>query len=890
MVVAFGCAPPTEDTAPDARAQALVQSTPSLSTGRMDHSTTKLANGKVLVAGGTGASGKLTSAEIYDPANNTWTATGSMQAARAAHTAVLLNDGTVLVTGGVSNGSILSSSERYDPATGSWSPAAPINHISWSHTATKLQDGRVLVTGGCPSPLSAAAQLFDPTTGAWTTTGSMTIARCNHRATLLLDGRVLITGGTDLQQDSNKAEIYDPATGAFTAVASSNTYKRPHQAVRLADGRVLTLSNWYPSGNEIYDPAANTWTVVAAAREQRNDQVAVLLSDESVMVAGGDPSSIERFSPSDGTWSVAGRTVGTRGNPGVAVLDDGRVMLVGGYRYNWTSCGTGCWSGSPYGIATSEIYTHDLSKGAAWSSTLGVPACLNVQSECDSVGLLYGKGIYDPELHQPNTIHGTCADGTIGGDATEAIQALRVRTPNGGPLQAGTTVIVQATVKEPGVDNASDVLDLYRAADANNPVWQFVATLPLDIGKGGLHDLSTTFVLPNVGSLQAIRGSFRHGGTAAPCTTNTYDDHDDLVFAVNPAPPDTTPPTVAFTSPAAGAITNGNVQVTATASDDYAVNRVEFYQGATLLFTDTSAPYSFAWSAPGGSITLTAKAYDDAGNVGTATVTFTSDRTPPSVSITAPAAGSTISGTVTVSASASDSSGISIVDFFMDGRYIGSDNTAPYSLAYSTVGWDGTRSFTARAYDLVNNSTLSAPVTVTVQNVFPGNATYDPALRTASCRQTGAACDSGTLFNGRAFLGPEPNQSNTINASCADGTAGGYHSDESLDRLRVYTVTGTPMKAGTSVNVEATVWAWAGYTSDQLDLYYAADATNPTWVYIGTMTPSGSGARVMTTTYTLPNSGTLQAVRGQFRYGSGSGPCTPGSFNDRDDLVFAVSP
>ena len=57
-----------------------------------------------------------------------------------------------------------------------------------------------------------------------------------------------------------------------------------------------------------------------------------------------------------------------------------------------------------------------------------------------------------------------------------------------------------------------------------------------------------------------------------------------------------------------------------------------------------------------------------------------------------------------------------------------------------------------------------------------------------------------------------------------------------------------------------------------------------------TMTPSGSGVRVMTTTYTLPNSGTLQAVRGQFRYGAGSGPCAPGSFNDRDDLVFAVTP
>jgi hypothetical protein len=153
----------------------------------------------------------------------------------------------------------------------------------------------------------------------------------------------------------------------------------------------------------------------------------------------------------------------------------------------------------------------------------------------------------------------------------------------------------------------------------------------------------------------------------------------------------------------------------------------------------------------------------------------------------------------------------------------------------------------------------------------------------------GISCDSQSLFTGRAGLGPEQNAPNTLGATCADGTGGSFHSDESLDRLRVFTPNGTNLSAGSTVTVQATVWAYASYSSDQLDLYYAADARNPTWVLLTTLTPTASGANTLSATYTLP-AGTLQAIRGQFRYGGGTGPCTAGSYNERDDLVFAVAP
>ena len=104
---------------------------------------------------------------------------------------------------------------------------------------------------------------------------------------------------------------------------------------------------------------------------------------------------------------------------------------------------------------------------------------------------------------------------------------------------------------------------------------------------------------------------------------------------------------------------------------------------------------------------------------GAITVGSSSDTAPPAVSITSPAPGSTVSGTITVTADASDNVGVVGVQFEYDGiSFDAEDTTAPYSAAgYTNNVPNGTYTLTAVARDAAGNRTTSAPVTITVSNL-----------------------------------------------------------------------------------------------------------------------------------------------------------------------------
>ena len=151
---------------------------------------TLLTDGRVLIAGGQ----NIASAEVYDPRTGKFHLTGSMTAARQGHAAALLPNGRVLIAGGFGASFHLSSAELYDPGTATFTATGSMAVNRFVADATVLHDGRVLVTGG-QGVVFASAELYDPATGRFIVTGSMATAREHNSVTLLSDGRVLIAGG-----------------------------------------------------------------------------------------------------------------------------------------------------------------------------------------------------------------------------------------------------------------------------------------------------------------------------------------------------------------------------------------------------------------------------------------------------------------------------------------------------------------------------------------------------------------------------------------------------------------------------------------------------------------------------------------------------------------------
>lgn len=144
-----------------------------MSDAHSSHTATLLPNGKVLIVSGANGYGFTLTAELYDPATNTFSITGSLNTGRQSHTATLLSNGKVLVTGGdAASGSGIptNSAELYDPADGTWTSAGLMNQPRAGHTATLLPSGQVLVAGGvnvfCGSCMLNTSELYNPADGS----------------------------------------------------------------------------------------------------------------------------------------------------------------------------------------------------------------------------------------------------------------------------------------------------------------------------------------------------------------------------------------------------------------------------------------------------------------------------------------------------------------------------------------------------------------------------------------------------------------------------------------------------------------------------------------------------------------------------------------------------
>ncbi|MBF8290740.1 MAG: kelch motif family protein [Chloroflexi bacterium] len=359
-------APPTSASAP-ASLSASPAATPETTGGpgwsaagspaeaRVGHTATLLADGRVLVVGGHDWDGAQaasvevmgrTSAEVFDPATNTWTTTGAMATGRAFHTATLLSDGSVLVAGGgLADEAAARSAEIYDPETGRWSPAPSMAEDRFGHTATRLADGTVLVLGGVglgSDPVARGpAALYDPIARTWTAYAAPSDARAGHTATLLGDGRLLMTRGGWQQPAS--AVLYDPQTGAWTEAGHLADARHGFGAARLAAGKVVVagggvgMADGVLASAEVYDPANGLWIPTGSMAIQRLQFTATALVDGRVLALGGGPASdaaarsAELYDPTTGQWSTTSSMASARFGHSATLLLDGSILVVGGY-------------------------------------------------------------------------------------------------------------------------------------------------------------------------------------------------------------------------------------------------------------------------------------------------------------------------------------------------------------------------------------------------------------------------------------------------------------------------------------------------------------------------------------------------------------------------------
>lgn len=247
------------------------------------------------------------------------------------------------------------------------------------------------------------------------------------------------------------------------------------------------------------------------------------------------------------------------------------------------------------------------------------------------------------------------------------------------------------------------------------------------------------------------------------------------IFSLTPCAQNT-PPGISISSSSLNYPTGSNITVQAIASDNGTISKVDFYNGANLLFSDNGAPYEHTiLNASDPNYSISAKVYDDCGEITTSNTlsitTFNADpcagNTPPSIGISSSSPSYVRGTSFTINANSSDNGTITKTNFYNNGVLIGTDFNSPYSHTINPAN-NPSYSITARSYDNCGDSSTSSLLIITT-TVSCSDGIQNGTETGVDCGGSCAACPCATSINLslNKTASQSTTQSNTYRASRA---------------------------------------------------------------------------------------------------------------------------
>ncbi|MEM8993767.1 MAG: Ig-like domain-containing protein [Acidobacteriota bacterium] len=526
-------------------------------------------------------------------------------------------------------------------------------------------------------------------------------------------------------------------TGAVSLGATASDPSGVDRVAFFVDGEPVGM-DWSVPYAATWPATAGTYTVLTRAFDNCGNRTQLRHAVE--VCDGGAPPTVDLLTPASGSTLTAGETVTLQAVAGddfgvdrVQFVKDGG-LLIGvdtspPYAFSWTvedgvteikaraydGCGQFTVDRHPVQV---ESACDDAVDAVAFAAPAQGASFIAGQTVTLSATASDARGIAEVRFYAGGTRVGAdaAAPYSVTWAAQDGVDQLEARAFDtcGNVRSAWRSVTVA-----PGCDAVLDAVDLTSPAPGSTLSEGQAVTLRATASDAqGIEKVQ--FVRPD--------GSLIGADTAAPYAVTwtaesgvtslrarAYDTcgnfrADTHAVTVQPSC-DARVDAVDLTSPAPGStLSEGQaVTLTATASDAQGIEKVQFVRpDGSLIGADTTAPYAVTWTAESGVTSLRARAYDTCGNfradTRAVTVEPSCDAQVDAVTLTAPAAGSTLTAgeTVILTATASDAQGIEKVQFVRgDGSLIGADTTAPYSVTWTVES--GVTVLKARAYDTCGN-------------------------------------------------------------------------------------------------------------------------------------------------------------------------------------------